>query len=82
MPGRKRDYANRVFGRWTVLAPAGVTANKASLWRCRCQCGREADVRIDHLTTGSSLSCGCLRDDRVREAMRRGRGRRRIGGAG
>ena len=47
------------FGRLTVLKD-GVEED-ARVRRCRCDCGREIEVRVDHLMSGASRSCGCLR---------------------
>lgn len=61
------DLTNQRFGRWTVLyrvdsivEPSG---RKATVWRCRCNCGNEQDVRASSLKNGSSKSCGCLKAD-------------------
>jgi hypothetical protein len=49
------------YGRWTVVGYAGK-----SYWRCRCDCGREADVLASNLRQNGSRSCGCLRDEMLR----------------
>lgn len=28
---------------------------------CKCDCGKEKVIRIDHVTSGSTISCGCKR---------------------
>lgn len=30
---------------------------------CRCECGKEKEVRKAHMTAGRTLSCGCLRQE-------------------
>ncbi|WP_317854728.1 zinc-ribbon domain-containing protein [Chakrabartyella piscis] len=57
----KTDLTGQVFGRLTVLSYAGV--NKETLWRCRCECGKEIVIVQNSLTSGKTRSCGCLRDD-------------------
>lgn len=57
-----KDLTGKRFGRLTVLAYAG-----ASQWRCRCDCGVEANVKTYSLNKGLTQSCGCLR----REVMAR-----------
>lgn len=48
------------YGRWTVLAEAGVTAGqKRRLYLCRCDCGTERKVIGPNLKRGASKSCGC-----------------------
>lgn len=49
-PGRK-------FGEWTVLKKA----KKLDYLMCKCTCGVERPVHVYSLTTGKSVSCGCLR---------------------
>ncbi len=58
--GADEDLTGRVFGKLTVLGPAG-TVKGNSMWRCRCECGKETVVRGSGLRTGNTRSCGCLR---------------------
>jgi hypothetical protein len=45
-------------GRLTLLVPLRVAGK--TWWATRCDCGTEKDVRVDHLRTGKTRSCGCL----------------------
>lgn len=47
-------------GEWTTLEDRG-DKNIRDRILCRCSCGTERNVLIDHLTGGNSKSCGCLR---------------------
>jgi len=38
------------------------------VWRCRCDCGDEVDIRGDDLTSGDTTSCGCYQRERSVEA--------------
>lgn len=58
------DLSGRTFERLTVVAP-GPSRNGRTMWRCECACGAEVLVRTDHLVSGASESCGCLRRDRT-----------------
>lgn len=49
------------FGRWTVLAFAGMTTGRSQRWLVRCDCGNEREVNAPALKNGRSSSCGCLR---------------------
>jgi hypothetical protein len=54
--------------RWTVLRrgnPPPDYTGRHSYWLCRCKCGTEAHVNGGNLTTGMSLSCGCLVSENV-----------------
>lgn len=52
------------FGRLTVLNRVGskkwTNGKCVSLWRCKCDCGNIIDVTGTSLTTGNTVSCGCL----------------------
>lgn len=55
--GAFRDLTGRRFGRWTVLGWVRTDAH-GSVYRCRCDCGVERDIRGAALSNGSSRSCG------------------------
>ncbi len=54
------DRVGKVFGRLTVLSFADIKNNK-TYWHCMCSCGKEHITSASQLTTGRSLSCGCLK---------------------
>ena len=58
-----------VVGRWKVLDAYEKTAKNEKKWLCRCQCGTERYVLERSLVHGGSLSCGCLRKERARDAV-------------
>jgi transposase len=65
-PRAAYNLTGRTFGRWSVVGFAGRCGEKAqgaSLWKCRCQCGREKVVLYSSLVNGHSNSCGCLRGE-------------------
>lgn len=49
-----------VFGRLRVLARAENKDGGYSRWKCACICGTEIICRGGSLTTGNTMSCGCL----------------------
>lgn len=57
----KRDLTGCVFGRLTVLEPTEKRVSREVVWRCRCSCGKEVDVRSSSLTGGHTTSCGCVK---------------------
>lgn len=65
---KPNDMTGKRFGRLTVLHRAqnrsGMTA-----WHCRCDCGTELDVIAHNLVIGNTRSCGCLKRDRVSDAL-------------
>jgi Phage integrase, N-terminal SAM-like domain/AP2 domain len=61
-PHRVNDLTDHVFGKLKVLSFAGVNKHRASLWRCRCECGREKAIIGGNLLTGESTCCGKCRN--------------------
>ncbi len=63
-----KDITNQRFGRLTALYPDHKEHNRF-LWKCRCDCGKEPVVDITCLTSGNTRSCGCLRDEVIKQNM-------------
>ena len=55
------DLTGQRFGLLVAVARAGSNRN-GSLWRCRCDCGKERNVIGSNLRKGNSRSCGCIRN--------------------
>jgi hypothetical protein len=68
--GKKIDLTNQNFGRLTVLKENGKDSKGKILWSCQCSCGTIKDIRGSDLRSGKTLSCGCLRNSRVRESKK------------
>lgn len=60
-------------GRWTVLGPTHPQrgSQNRSAWWCRCECGTRAPVVENNLKRGRSLSCGCVRVEKLRSRRSR-----------
>lgn len=60
------DLTDKTFGRLRVLGleprPEHTTRTGA-YWLCQCSCRRVTVVYGEHLRTGSTRSCGCLRKE-------------------
>ena len=70
MPPLKHVPGTR-FGRLVILARDGTRIS------CRCDCGAETVVSLANLTTGHTVSCGCLRiETTVRRSLKHGASRR------
>lgn len=54
------------IGFWKVLYRGGLRAG-ARVWLCQCQCLTIREVRYHDLHRGTSQSCGCARQERVRQ---------------
>lgn len=57
--------AGQKYGRWTVAATGLRNGGKRASW-CICECGNEVAVNNASLSSGKSLSCGCLRAEKLR----------------
>ena len=58
--GKLIDRTGQVFGKLTALEQSGRDTFKKVLWRCKCECGKEAVVTSGSLVTGNTTSCGCV----------------------
>lgn len=54
------DLSGLRFARLLVVARAGFTPKRQTIWRCQCDCGTTINVRRDPLLKGHSRSCGCM----------------------
>ena len=57
---KKIDLTGQKFNRLTVLNEVLERKGGRIYWHCKCDCGKEVDVRGDSLRDGSIKSCGCL----------------------
>jgi len=62
------DLSGQRFGRWTVVGLSKDYSPKRPLWLCRCDCGEVRNVLRNHLRSGRSTSCGCLKSERSSES--------------
>lgn len=60
---RLNDLTGKRFGEITVIERAddyiSPSGNKATRWKCKCDCGNEFIVKSSRLTSGRVASCGC-----------------------
>lgn len=68
MRERRLSINGKRFGRLRVIELSHTTNYGKSMWKCRCDCGREKIVMGSHLTSGATQSCGCL--GKEKRAMR------------
>lgn len=62
------DLKGMNFGRLSVIDRGENVGGKPG-WACVCSCGTVKTLRGGDLRSGATKSCGCLRDDRVRDAI-------------
>ncbi len=56
------DISGKRFGRLVALRFVG-RVNGRTLWRCKCDCGKETITGYSNLYSGITRSCGCLGDE-------------------
>lgn len=61
--GKLIDLTGKKFGRLTVIERTDKKKNKDILWKCKCDCGNECEVRGFFLRSGQTKSCGCLKKE-------------------
>lgn len=57
---QKIDIAGKRFTNWMVTHESKYD-RKATYWKCVCDCGTISFVRQQHLRSGASPSCGCIK---------------------
>lgn len=65
----KIDLTGQRFGRLVVLEEEKPRTTKRIKWICQCECGNIKAIGANELRSGKTLSCGCLRNDRIKEAI-------------
>lgn len=53
-----KDLTGQKFGKLTVIMRSYIDKGKHTKWLCKCDCGNEKIIQGNHLTDGSTRSCG------------------------
>lgn len=61
------DLTGKQFSRLLVISRGGNNAHGQVTWNCKCSCGNTAVVEGNKLKNEHTKSCGCIKDDRMRE---------------
>lgn len=59
------NISGQVFGRLTVISRVENDHRNRTQWKCRCDCGSFTVVSTEHIASGHTKSCGCLRRDLI-----------------
>ena len=54
------DLTGKVYGKLTVINRTNKKKHSNYIWNCVCECGNQIKVKGSSLTTGNTLSCGCI----------------------
>lgn len=68
---KSEDLTGKVFSRLTVLKKDEEASKKhhRTYWICQCSCGNQKSIAALSLKNGATKSCGCLRNEKVFEAI-------------
>lgn len=67
--GNIKDLTGKMFGKLTAMYYVGANKHKKAVWHVKCECGNEIDVVSSSLSSGNTLSCGCLQKEKARNNM-------------
>lgn len=73
LPGSNRkikDLTGQRFGKLSVLGHTDERQDRSVVWSCQCDCGATFKRPSRRLLAGLTKSCGCLRTDAGRRAIR------------
>lgn len=65
------DISGQKFGRLTVVDFADIDKHNKARWKCVCDCGKETIVGSNSLRRGHTKSCGCIKDEEMRNRFAR-----------
>lgn len=54
------DLSGNRYGNLLVLNYKGRSSSGCYMWLCKCDCGEETVVSVNHLKNGHTISCGCV----------------------
>lgn len=60
------DLSGKTFGNLTVIGRSSNDGRRV-MWNCKCSCGEMRTVRAYSLTSGHTVSCGCIGSSRLTE---------------
>lgn len=71
MPVKLQISEGDTYGNLTIVSevPRHVTSggHEKRMFRCECSCGDTLEVLMESLTSGKTVSCGCVKIDRMRK---------------
>lgn len=62
---KKDNLVGNTYGRLRVMSLSHIDDKHNTVWNCVCECGTCIKVLGYHLKSGHTLSCGCLRKDKI-----------------
>lgn len=67
--GKIKDLTGQKFGKLTALRRADVSKDGHYSWWCVCDCNPDREILVngDYLRSGDTRSCGCLKDELIKD---------------
>jgi len=65
-----KNLTKMKFGKLTVLDSTEKRIDKKVIWKCLCDCGNFKEVISSNLLSGHTMSCGCLKKEKLEEYHR------------
>lgn len=62
-----KDLTGQRFGKLEVIEMNGRTKRGLVIWKCKCDCGNEANIVSHYLISGATQSCGCYQREAARQ---------------
>lgn len=64
----KLDLLGKRFGRLIAVRQTKERNSKGSvIWECSCDCGKTVHIAAEHLVSGNTKSCGCLKQEKQKK---------------
>lgn len=64
--GQRRDITGERFGRLVAVRPTDRRQSRCIVWEFICDCGSTCFRGVNNVSTGNSVSCGCVRREITR----------------
>lgn len=72
--GRLMSIVGEKFGKLTIVSPTSERgSDKSIVWKCKCECGNITFVPTNRLRVGTTKSCGCLVQERIKKQTKHGK---------
>lgn len=60
------DLTGKTFNRLTCIRSTGTNKHGLIMWECQCVCGRVKEIAGCRIVSGSTKSCGCLKQENIK----------------
>ena len=68
--GKAKDITGMTFGYLKAIEPTGEKDRNDNVWLFECKCKNTIKLPATRVLTGNTLSCGCLKGEHLKAAMK------------